>query len=204
MSPTPASQLHNTKSQSNIQVQHKNTFNKQIKIRVKVKVCLLPPSQWSQIPKTHFFHNASDRWKHRSTVLQHNEIGFEYCIVFRNWSFSCFNKDANQYSDRCPCFCEIQHGTSSQSESLFHYTHTKWKDTCELLLYACWRNQSFTGLSQAFVCERDEWNYILFLLLCVVEHDGKLSSVQVWLFCLLLTACIISTTIFPGENVPYA
>lgn len=102
-----------------------------------------------------------------SSVLQRSETEFEHCIVFRNWSLIKL-----QINIHVSAFCLWDSTRHFISERITISLHAhKWNAICEL-------RQPLWLLEKSISPElsQDEWNYILFLLLCVVEHDSLSSA----------------------------
>lgn len=121
-----------------------------------------------------------------SLVSQHNES--QYCTVFRNWSFSCFNKAEDQYSDSCLCFCilPVRFNTALHL-TVNHYFITRTQMKChmwaptasmtagEIILY-------WTIAGVRVWMWRVKLHLVCFIV-CGGAHQPEFNSV--WLFCLL-------------------
>lgn len=159
-----------------MQVQLKNIFNKQIKVRVKL--CLIAFISVISNSKNSFL--SSSVWSMKAQFLSTMKLSLSIVLYSETDHFLALKKlQINiQTAAHVSAFClwdSTQHFISEWITISLH-AH-KWNAIRELRQPLWLLEKSiFTELSQAFACERDEWNYILFLLLCVVEHDG-LSSV---------------------------
>lgn len=123
-----------------------------------------------------------------SSVLQHNETEFEYYIVFRNWSFSCFKKAANQYSDSCPCFCilPVRFNTTLHLR-VNHYFITRTQMKCHMWAPAASTTAGEINLYWTIAGVRVwTWRVKVHLVSFIVCGGAQRPEFSlVWLYCLL-------------------